>query len=316
MFLIICMTKTDVWIMDKNLQKYRAFVTTVETGSFTRAAEQLHYSQSGISRMIADLEQEWGVTLLERGKAGVVLTGDGALLLPHARALCTEYVRLSAEVDALHGLQSGHIRIGTFSSVATHWLPRILHAFSRDYPGIDYELLLGDYCEVEAWLASGRIDCGFVRLPTRPEFETIFLQRDYLAAVLPAGHPLADGDVCPVQALGTQPFILLEKGANHETSDALAQCGVAPDVRFTTWDDYAIMAMVECGLGISLLPELILRRVPYRIAIRRLDTPLYRDIALALPGQAHISASTRRFLHYLDRRDAPEIPTDGTEFDN
>ena len=59
--------------------------------------------------------------------------------MPHARALCTEYTRLSAEVDALHGLQSGHIRIGTFSSVATHWLPYILQAFSRDYPGIDYE---------------------------------------------------------------------------------------------------------------------------------------------------------------------------------
>lgn len=118
--------------------------------------------------------------------------------MPHARALCTEYARLSAEVDALHGLQSGHIRIGTFSSVATHWLPYILRAFSHDYPDIDYELLLGDCCEVEEWLASGQVDCGFVRLPTRPEFTTIFLQRDDLAAVLPADHPLAAGDTCPV----------------------------------------------------------------------------------------------------------------------
>lgn len=150
----------------------------------------------------------------------------GALLLPHARALCTEYARLSAEVDALHGLQSGHIRIGTFSSVATHWLPYILRAFSHDYPGIDYELLLGDYCEVEDWLASGRVDCGFVRLPTRPEFTTIFLQRDDLAAVLPADHPLAAGETCSVQALGTEPFILLDKAGNHEVAEALARCGV------------------------------------------------------------------------------------------
>lgn len=87
-------------------------------------------------------------------------------------------------------------------------------------------------------------------------------------------------------------------------------------MRFTTWDDYAIMAMVECGLGVSLLPELILRRVPYRIAIRRLDTPLCRDLALALPGQAHISAATRQFLRYLDRRDAPAVPAGSTGFDN
>lgn len=139
--------------------------------------------------------------------------------MPHARALCTEYTRLSAEVDALHGLQSGHIRIGTFSSVATHWLPYILLAFSHDYPGIDYELLLGDYCEVEDWLTSGWVDCGFVRLPTRPEFTTIFLQRDGLAAVLPADHPLAAGETCSVQALGAEPFILLDKAGNHEVAE-------------------------------------------------------------------------------------------------
>ena len=121
---------------------------------------------------------------------------------------------------------------------------------------------------------------------------------------------------CSVQALGTEPFILLDKAGDHETSEALARCGVTPDVRFTTWDDYAIMAMVECGLGVSLLPELILRRVPYRIAIRRLDTPLYRDIALVLPGRAHISAATRQFLRYLDRRNAPEAPAGCTGFDN
>lgn len=79
--------------MDKNLQKYAAFVKTVETGSFTRAAALLHYSQSGVSRMIADLEQEWGVTLLERGKAGVVLTGDGARLFCRTRGRCARSMR-------------------------------------------------------------------------------------------------------------------------------------------------------------------------------------------------------------------------------
>ena len=113
-----------------------------------------------------------------------------------------------------------------------------------------------------------------------------------------------------------EPFILLDKAGNHEVAEALAQCGVTPDVRFTTWDDYAIMAMVECGLGVSLLPELILRRVPYRIAIRKLDTPLYRDIALALPGRAHVSAAPRQFLRYLDRSDAPAAPAGSTGFDN
>ena len=156
--------------MDKNLQKYMAFVKTVEYGSFTKAADMLHYSQSGVSRMIHDLEQEWKVVLLERGKAGVRLTGDGIKILPHAKAVCMEYEKLQMQVDELNGLRSGMIRIGTFSSVATHWLPNIIKEFQKDYPGIDYELLLGDYTEIEEWIAEGRVDCGFLRLPTVPDF--------------------------------------------------------------------------------------------------------------------------------------------------
>ncbi len=135
--------------MDMNILKYMAFIRTVEYGSFTKAAEMLNYSQSGISRMIHDLEQEWKVTLLERSRAGVRLTSDGMKLLPHAKNLCSEYQKLQMQVDELNGLQSGLIRIGTFSSVATHWLPNIIREFQKDYPNIDYELLLGDYTEIE-----------------------------------------------------------------------------------------------------------------------------------------------------------------------
>ena len=85
--------------MDMNIQKYMAFVKTVEYGSFTRAAEMLNYSQSGISRMINDLEKEWKVILLERGKSGVKLTSDGMKLLPYAKNVCMEYEKLQMEVD-------------------------------------------------------------------------------------------------------------------------------------------------------------------------------------------------------------------------
>ncbi|HJF64286.1 MAG TPA: LysR family transcriptional regulator, partial [Gordonibacter urolithinfaciens] len=138
--------------MDASIQKYQAFVRTVELGSFTKAAESLSYSQSGVSRMVADLEREWKVALLERGRAGVRLTSEGTRLLPCIRRVCEEHARLQAQVDELNGLQAGLIRIGTFSSVATHWLPNVIRAFQEDYPNIDYELLLGDYSEIEEWV--------------------------------------------------------------------------------------------------------------------------------------------------------------------
>lgn len=288
--------------MDMNILKYMAFIRTVEYGSFTRAAEMLNYSQSGISRMINDLEKEWKVVLLERSRAGVRLTSDGTKLLPYAKSLCNEYQKLQMQVDELNGLQSGLIRIGTFSSVATHWLPNIIREFQKDYPNIDYELLLGDYTEIEEWIADGRVDCGFLRLPTHPDFETIFLEQDKLLAILPENHPLAGCAQFPVAELCSDPFMLLEKGVKAEVSEIFERCGLTPNVHFTTWDDYAIMSMVESGLGISILPQLILKRVPYRIVAKELDVPAYRKIGLALREKKTASLAVKRFLEYLQYR--------------
>lgn len=289
--------------MDMNLQKYMAFVKTVEYGSFTKAAEILNYSQSGISRMIHDLEKEWKVTLLERGRGGVSLTSDGLKLLPYAENVCREYEKLQMQVDELNGLRSGLIRIAAFSSVASQWLPNIIKEFQKDYPDIDYELLLGDYSEIEEWILEGRVDCGFLRLPTHAELETVFLEQDRLMVVLPEGHRLADCERFPVNALVEDPFMLLEKGARAEVSEIFERCGLTPKVHFTTWDDYAIMAMVESGLGISILPELILKRIPYRIVVKELEIPAYRSIAVALKEKKSASLAVKRFLEYLDYRE-------------
>lgn len=288
--------------MDTNVLKYEAFIETVNTGSFTKAAQRLNYSQSGISRMVGDLEKEWGLTLLERNRSGVKLTSDGYRLLPYAKSLCEEYQKLQMQLDDLHGLQSGIIRIGTFSSAAIHWLPKIIKAFQKDYPGIDYELLLGDYTEIEAWIRDGRVDCGFVRTPTCPEFETIPLGQDRLLAILPENHPLASLPKVPLEALCSDPFMLLEKGAKAEISEVFERNNLQPRVHLTTWDDYAIMAMVESGLGISMMPEVMLKRIPYRIVAKELTVPAYRNTALALRDFGSASIAMKRFLDYLDYR--------------
>lgn len=288
--------------MDVNIQKYMAFIKAVEYGSFTRAAEALSYTQSGVSRMIHDLELEWKVSLLERSRAGVRLTSDGLKLLPYAKNVCEEYRKLQMQVDDLNGLKSGIIRIGTFSSVATHWLPNIIKHFQEDYPHIEYELLLGDYSEIESWIMEGRVDCGFLRLPTHKELETMFLEQDRLLVVLPETHPLAGCERFPVAALCEDPFMLLEKGGKAEVSEIFERYHLNPDVRFTTLDDYAIMSMVENGLGISILPELILKRAPYRIVTKELAVPAYRNIGLALRDKKSASLAMKRFLEYLPYR--------------
>lgn len=288
--------------MDMNIQKYVAFVKAVEYGSFTKAAEALSYSQSGISRMIRDLEDEWHIALLERDRSGIRLTSDGVRLLPYAARVCQEFQKLQAQVDQLKGLEAGLIRIGTISSVATHWLPNVIKAFHKDYPHMDYELKLGDYDEIEEWISKGQVDCGFIRLPAHKPLDTVFLEEDPFLAVLPENHPLTDYDAVPIHALENWPFLLLKKTCQGDVSDLFEQYDITPDIHFTTWDDYAIMSMVESGLGISILPKLILKRIPYHIVLRRLDVPAFRNIGMALRDKKNAPLSVQRFIGYVSYR--------------
>lgn len=294
----------DEFFMDAGIIKYMAFIKTAECGSFTKAAELLNYSQSGISRMIGDLETEWKVSLLERNRSGVKLTSDGMRLLPYAQNICEEYRNLQMQVDDLNGLKSGLIRIGAFSSVATHWLPKIIKAFQNDYPDIDYELLLGDHSEIEKWVNDGRVDCAFTK-PDISGANVTILERDELLAVLPEEHPLTKYEKIPVYELCRYPFILLEKGGKTEVSAVFDNAGQKPDVRFTTWDDYAVMSMAENGLGIGILPKLILRRAPYKICTRSIEPQAYRDICFAVRDNRTVSLAVKRFSEYLCHRNDP-----------
>lgn len=288
--------------MENSLLKYLAFVKTAEQGSFTRAAQELDYAQSSISKMVADLEKEWGMTLLERSKSGVRLTSAGEQVMPFLRKVLNDYHEMEGQICRMNGIETGIVRIGTFSSVAIHWLPSIFARLQKDYPGVEYEMLLGDYIEVERWLDEGRVDCGFLRLPTLSKFDTILLKQDEYKVVLPVGHVLAEKEIVAVEDLNGLPFLLLEHGGKTEVSDLLARYHVQPDIRFTTWEDFAIMAMVEKGLGVSILPDMILQRIPYKIEIRSLQKPYYRPIGLAVKDRQHLTPAAQKFIDYLPYR--------------
>lgn len=285
--------------MDNNIQKYMAFVKTVETGSFTKAATMLNYSQSSVSKMIQDLEKQWNLTLLERDRNGVHLTGNGEELLFYARNLVDDYNKLIERVNELKGVQTGVIRIGTFSSIAINYLPDIFARFQVAYPRIEYEMLLGDYEEIENWLEQGRVDLGFLSLPTKNKLDSIFLKLDEYMVILPKNHPLANKNTINIKDLEEEPFMLLEHGGRTEVSELLEKSGVNLNIKFTTWEDFAIMAMVEKGLGVSILPKLILQKIPYKIAMRPLEAPFYREIGIAVKNKKRISPVTKRFIDFL-----------------
>ena len=286
-------------------EKCRALLCAIDKGSITSAAEAMGYTISGISRMMASLENEIGFPLLRRGREGVTPTRECLRLLPAMRELVAQAEQCRQTAGELRGLVSGTIAIATFSSVATHWLPNMICRFQKDFPNIDFEVLMGDYPEIEQWILQGRADYGFLHLPVRADLETVCLEEDELMVVLPPEHPLAQLEQVPIEALREVPFILLDKAGNRDRDimQVFERSGVVPQVRFSTLDDYAVMSMVEHGLGVSILPQLILKRIPYHIALRSLAQPAYRKIGLAMRVGDTLSPAAKRFLEYLPYRD-------------
>lgn len=280
------------------IQKYLAYLKTVETGSITRAANELGYTQSAVSRMIADLEENWGVPLLTRNRSGIEVSSEGAQLLPILRGIVKGQEDLHFAVGELHGLQSGLIRVGAFTSMATGWMPLMIRSFHETYPNIRFQILNGEYNQIATWLRRGQIDCGFLAQPCPNEFNATFLLRDSLSVILPPDHPLRDAPVFPVSRFSSEDFISLKEEQDYEIDQFLDHLKQSPRIMFEVSSDFAILAMVECGLGISVVHDLILHPHRHGIIRKPLDRPYYRDIALAVSAASQPSTITQIFCEH------------------
>ncbi len=283
-----------------SIRKFQAFLKTVETGSITKAANQLGYTQSAVSRMIADLEDSWGVTLLTRSHPGVEISSEGLLLLPALQALAKDYADLQYLVSEIHGLHSGLIRVGAFTSVATGWLPLMIKAFHEQYPNITFQLVNGEYNQIETWLRRGTVDCGFLALPVAGDLDARFLFQDALVVVMPPHHPMADAPCFPVDRLSSEDFISLKEEQDHEITRFLEHLRQKPNICYEVSNDFAILSMVECGLGISVVHELILHPNRYGIVKKHFDIPQNRNIGIAVAPGAPSSTATRLFVDYAE----------------
>lgn len=126
----------------------KAFVAAAETGSFSKAAEALSYTPSGVNQLVTALEKEFGFPLFRRNTKGVALTENGELLLPVIRKFLRQEDRIFELSAEMNGLLIGSVNIAAYSSIATHWLPAVIGAFQRDYPQIHINLLEGIWQEV------------------------------------------------------------------------------------------------------------------------------------------------------------------------
>ena len=201
-------------------------------------------------------------------------------------AIVQQNRELEALIADIRNADTGTVRLGAFTSVAVHWLPGMIQTFQAAHPQVELKMFNGDYFDVEQWLRDGTVDMAFVTLPAPDNTRAIPLVEDELLAILPKGHPLAAQPRIDAAKLGREPFISLPKSSDHDIHRALDKAGITPNVRFTTKDDYAVIAMVEQGLGVSIVPELLVRGRGQNVELRPLEPKATRTIALALPQGA------------------------------
>lgn len=150
----------------------------------------------------------------------------------------------------------------------------MIKSFEQVCPQAQFKLLNGDYHDINTWLEEGSIDIGFVTMPDYPKnCRGIALNEDRLLAVLPKEHPLAGNSSFPVAAVENESFISIMENSANDARRALDMAGVKAHVKYTTKDDYAVIAMVEQGLGISIMPELLLGGLTHNVKLMPLDNP-------------------------------------------
>ena len=283
-----------------SLQKYAALLKTVELGSISLAAEQMGYTQPAVSRMIADLEETWNVELLRRSRAGLEVSSACLQLLPILRAIQADCEALDFTIAEIHGAHAGLVRVGIFTSVADMWIPGLMKSFRQLYPNIEFDLInMDSYAEIESSIRHGKVDCGFVRLPTVNDLEVHFLKRDQLVAVLPPDHPLAEAAVFTVEQQEGTPFIKLREKADFEVSHFLSSIPYVPKHCYEVSNDHTALSMVEEGLGITVTHSLIADNSRYRVVCKPFDVGQYRDIAIATAKNVHLASTTKLFVDHV-----------------
>lgn len=239
-------------------KKCVALLTAIDLGNLTRAAEQLGYTQSGLSYVIKSLENELGFPLLLRSRAGVRPTQDCQRILPLLRELERKNRQLEEEAADIRGLAVGTVSVATFPSISRFWLPQILRDFAQQYPGITVSILETGQEELDEWLREGAVDLAFCSYHENTPYHWIPFLEDEIWAVVPQNHPLAGCPELSLAQLAEEPFILEDRAYDYDISRVIRDAGVHPNVRWTSKDELAILAMVRLELGVSVMPALYL----------------------------------------------------------
>lgn len=284
-----------------DIEKLKALKVIVETGSITRAAKRLGYSQPGLTGMLNRLEQEIGYPVLQRGSGGVSLTEAGEALMPHVERILRDSRALEQAIADHRPEERRILRIGSYTSISRNWLPPVLKGFGAQFPDVQLTVKDGSCMDIEQWLMEGTIDVGLLSNCFSAPLEFLPLLQDPYYAVLPPEEK--PGETFDISAFNGRTFFVPSNGVDTEVLRILERSGVTPRFSLIATEDSAVIKMVEQGLGCSLLSELILRGSTDHVSLVPVDPSAFREVGAAVRSLKKAGPVLRSFLRYI-RRDA------------
>ena len=279
-------------------KKIQALLLSIERGSLTAAAQELGYTQSGLTHMMNALEDELGLNLLVRSKNGVRLSPAGQALREKMESLLQAADELEQEADRLRQRSYTTLRLGAYSSVASRWLPAILSAFRQVDPTTEVIIDVGGIPDTYEKLKDDRLDCAIVSFQEAlcQGLSYIQLSEDPLLAILPESDPHIG--VFPVTDFAEQEFLMPSDGFDMDILPLFNHSigKQQPRVRYPNLSDSAIVSMVEHRLGVSLLSELIMQDIHASVLALPLDPPASRKLGIAMSERQQNDKVIRRFI--------------------
>ena len=275
-----------------DVKRLRVLHEVARQGSFSAAADALSYTQSAISQQIAALERETGTTLVDRGARGIRLTDAGEALVKHADAILTRICDAEAELEAIAGLRGGRVRLASFATAGSTFVPHAIATFHQQHPEVEILLKESDPEESVPALKAGQLDIAILFEPhgagDMTDLEQVHLLEDPMSVVLPENHPLASKAKVRLKDLSEESWVQTTSSCpcGVIVADQCRAAGFEPRVAFESDDYLTVQGLVAAGVGVAMIPSLGLAAYRPDVAIRPLiGAKPKRDIfAATLPG--------------------------------
>ena len=292
--------KKGVTNREQKMTKYEMILSVYHTHSISVTAEKYNYTQSAISQAIKSFEKELGLPLFKRTKNGMLPISNTEEIIRELRTICNAENRIADIASNLTSLKNGYIHIGTIKSIAYNWLPSMVKNFSKKYPNIHFKISMGSSSQLHDKLDQNEVDCIFVSnylLPDNLEFYP--MDTDELMLLTARNHPLADKLKVNLTDIKDENYIYSEDGFDFEAGGIFEQNDIHPTVLYQLDDDVAVQKMVSDGMGISVLPKLLLSNPPFDICIRPFTEHYKRTLGVAYLKDSELDPATEAFLEYV-----------------